>query len=383
MLVGGAVRDLLRDRPPRDFDIATDASIEEIRAQFRNSKTIGKRFPIVHTYFGNEVVEISSLKGEQDQDKYALIYEDASRRDFTVNALYYDIVDFKIIDPLGALDDVLEGRVVSIGDAAERFEEDPIRMLRAVKLEAKQGFALNSDIETTIREHQDWTSKVGSGRRYEELTRVLLDDNVIDILNSCHKYGLFAQLWPEGDQFMTQKDLPYFEEVRDSVPIVYSRGSFAKQSHTHLWMRLFMDSSFYKPTTSATELKTQLARFLGPLGMPFQNPIVDTLLWTSHIRLKSGVNPRVMALTSETRELLSYFAEQTTEEEREAVNLFVANLRPEKKRRRKRPRRGKAKLPPENVATQPKAAEATEDGKPKRRRRRRRRSRKKAKATEN
>ncbi len=376
LLVGGALRDLFRGRSPRDFDIATDASIDEIRAQFRNSKTIGKRFPIVHTYFGNEVVEISSLKGEPGRDKYALIYEDACRRDFTVNALYYDILNFKVIDPLGALEDIVEGRVVSIGDAAERFEEDPIRMLRAVKLEAKQGFELADDIETTIREHQDWTSRVGSGRRYEELTRVLLDDEVADILTSCHKYGLIRQLWPEGEELMKLKDLTYFEDVRDSVPIVYSRGSFAKQSHTHLWLRLFIDSPYYKPTPSPVELKAQLMRFLGPLGMPFQSPIIDALLWTSHIRLNTGVNPKVTALTGETRELLSYFADHTSEEESQRVAEFVTNLRPERKRRRRRTR-GKPKAKQQMTSK----ADGSTETRPKRKRRRRRR--KKAKVTEN
>lgn len=362
LLVGGALRDLYRDKTPRDFDIATDASIDEIRAQFRNSKTIGKRFPIVHTYFGNEVVEISSLKGEQALDRYQLIYEDACRRDFTVNAIYYDINDFSVIDPLDAIDDVHNGRVVSIGPPAERFEEDPIRMLRAVKLAAKQGFNLSEDVAATIRDHQDWTDKVGAGRRYEEITRVILDENAAGILETCRKHGLFVRLWPQGVQLLENLGLPYFEEARDNIPLIYSRGSFAKQSHTHLWLYLFLGSTYFEPSTSPAILRDQFARFLGPLGMPFQGPVVDAALWLSHAMLRTGIFPSAGALNGEIRELLLFFANRLDEEQRET--FIKAISKPRKRRRR---RRSKAE------GEQRAMANGDAPPKPKKRRRRRRR----------
>jgi len=378
LLVGGALRDLFRDKTPRDFDIATDASIDEIRAHFRNSKTIGKRFPIVHTYFGNEVVEISSMKGEPGQDKYELIYDDASRRDFTVNAIYYDIVDFKVIDPLDALEDLEAGRVVSIGDPAERFEEDPIRMLRAVKLAAKQGFSMGPELIATIRDHQDWTSQLGAGRRYEELTRVLLDEDATRILSMCDRYGLLERLWPEGKTFIDGLGLERLDTIRRQVPLVYTRGSFSKKSHTHLWLKLFLESSFYAETTSPVEIKNALIRFLGPLGMPFQGPILDAALWLNHVRTKSGTQPGSRGINGEVIELLTHLAEQASGKEAAALEALVERALSEKSQRKNRRRkRGKSKTKGEERNTKPE-----EGGKKRRRRRRRRRGPRKSKPTE-
>lgn len=194
-LVGGALRDLLRDREPRDFDVATNADINEIKALFRNSRMIGKRFPIVHTYFGGDLVEVSSLKAEGVNDKYQLLQADALQRDFTVNAIFYDINDFKLIDPLGAVEHVREGLVVPIGDVNEKFREDPIRMLRAIKLVVKQGFRFGPGVEQAIQDHLDGWDEVGPGRRYEELTRILLDREVIPMIEICRSVGLLSQMW--------------------------------------------------------------------------------------------------------------------------------------------------------------------------------------------
>jgi len=367
LLVGGAIRDLYRGKKPRDFDIATDASIEEIRAQFRNSKTIGKRFPIVHTYFGNEVVEISSLKGAEDLDKWELIHADASRRDFTVNAVYYDIVNFKVIDPLDALPDILEGRVVPIGEVTERFEEDPIRMLRALKLVAKQGFQLSREVEQTIREHQDWTTQLGAGRRYEELTRVFLDEDVANLLDLCHRHGLFERLWPQGLSLLKTKGIDYFVENQATIPIVFTRGSFAKQSHTHLWFRMYLDSPYFSPETSPVRNKSRFVAFLGPLGMPFQAPILDTLVWVGHLIGRTGVRPS--GLSGETRDLLSYYAEHLAGDDQERIEKFIETLPPAKKGRRQRSRKAQTK----NKVKAAPVIEETTAPKPKRRRRRRRR----------
>src|SRR5690606_2153482 len=168
-LVGGSVRDLLLGQRPKDFDIATDARPEQVRELFRNSRIIGRRFKIVHVRFGPEVIEVTTFRGrhgasepDADEDEtpasnqhparsesgmllrdnvYGSLEEDAERRDFTVNALYYTTEDFALYDFANGVDDLRQRVIRIIGDAATRYREDPVRMLRAVRFAAKLDFA--------------------------------------------------------------------------------------------------------------------------------------------------------------------------------------------------------------------------------------------------
>ncbi|HEY3521384.1 MAG TPA: polynucleotide adenylyltransferase PcnB [Rhodanobacteraceae bacterium] len=157
-LVGGAVRDLLLDGHPKDFDIATDATPEEVRKLFRNCRLIGRRFRLAHVIFGPEIVEVATFRGtgtEGEGDRHLVdgrivrdnvwgaIEEDALRRDFRVNALYYDIADFSIIDYVGGMQDLERRRLHLIGDPELRYREDPVRMLRAARLAAKLQFTID------------------------------------------------------------------------------------------------------------------------------------------------------------------------------------------------------------------------------------------------
>ena len=154
-LVGGAVRDLLLGGHPKDFDIATNATPEQIRGLFRNCRLIGRRFRLAHVVFGNEIVEVATFRGSEDNGKgdrhvvdgrivrdnvYGSIEEDTIRRDFTVNALYYDISDFSVRDDVGGLADLKARQMRLIGDPELRYREDPVRMLRAARLAAKLDF---------------------------------------------------------------------------------------------------------------------------------------------------------------------------------------------------------------------------------------------------
>ncbi|MEJ2655553.1 MAG: polynucleotide adenylyltransferase PcnB [Acidihalobacter sp.] len=151
-LVGGGVRDLLLGREPKDFDIATDAHPEEVRSLFRNCRLIGRRFRLAHVRFGSEIIEVATFRaphdgaedegaGELSEDGrilrdnvYGTFEQDAWRRDFTVNSLYYNIRDFSVVDHTGAMADIAEGQMRLIGDPQVRYREDPVRMLRAVQL---------------------------------------------------------------------------------------------------------------------------------------------------------------------------------------------------------------------------------------------------------
>jgi poly(A) polymerase len=157
-LVGGAVRDLLVGGHPKDFDIATSATPEEVRHLFRNSRLIGRRFRIAHVVFGREIIEVATFRANVDDGSgdrelheggrllrdnvFGTVEDDAVRRDFTANALYYAIDDFSVRDYTGGFDDVQNRVLKMIGDPEQRYREDPVRMLRAVRLAAKLGFLI-------------------------------------------------------------------------------------------------------------------------------------------------------------------------------------------------------------------------------------------------
>ncbi len=340
-LVGGALRDLLRDREPRDFDVATNASIAEIKALFRNSKMIGKRFPIVHTYFGSDLVEVSCLKADGDKDKYETLLADALLRDFTVNSIFYDINDFRVVDPLGAVDHVERGLVVPIGDMNLKFEEDPIRMLRALKLVVKQGFSLAEGVEKAIRSNVAGWQDVGPGRRYEEITRILLSDEASELLALCKEMTLLQEMWPQGFEIMENFGPNFFSDVNQGFPIHYSRGSFAKHSHTHLWFQLFMKSNRFSPVDSLPEARAAFDHFLGPLGMPFRQPVADAIFGISLI--KKGDKEPLTAISRESRQLIEKYAEKYDPELARQLPSDMGRKRkpkdrPKRKRRRRRNR---------------------------------------------
>ena len=159
-LVGGAVRDLLAGQEPKDFDVATDATPEQVKHLFRNCRLIGRRFRLAHVVFGREIIEVATFRANSDDGSgdrevhdggrvlrdnvYGTIEEDAVRRDFTANALYYAIEDFSVRDYVGGFDDVQARVMRLIGDPETRYREDPVRMLRAVRLAGKLGFEIDA-----------------------------------------------------------------------------------------------------------------------------------------------------------------------------------------------------------------------------------------------
>ena len=171
-LVGGCVRDLLLGREPKDFDVVTNASPEEVRKLFRNSRLIGRRFRLVHVGFGREIIEVATYRAMPNEsiddlddrtmksdagrilrdNVYGSREEDALRRDFTINSLYYNIADFSVIDYAGGVNDLRDGAIRMIGDPAIRYREDPVRMLRAVRFAAKLGLKIVDDTARPIVE---------------------------------------------------------------------------------------------------------------------------------------------------------------------------------------------------------------------------------------
>ena len=214
-IVGGAVRDLLLGVVPKDYDVATDAHPEEIHRLFRRSHLIGRRFKLVHVLFGQETVEVSTFRagegGEADahgrllrDNVYGTRVQDAARRDFTANALYYDPHDETVLDYHGGFADVRKKTMRIIGDPGLRFREDPVRMLRAVRFAAKLGFSIDQKTRAPIRELADLLENVPSARLFEEMLKLLLSGHSAACLAQLRKEGLHHGLLPLLDVVVEQ-----------------------------------------------------------------------------------------------------------------------------------------------------------------------------------
>ncbi|PSQ92419.1 MAG: polynucleotide adenylyltransferase PcnB [Proteobacteria bacterium SW_6_67_9] len=225
-LVGGGVRDLLLGRQPKDFDIATDATPEQVRALFRNCRLIGRRFRLAHVVFGRDVVEVatfradhSSADDEDDADVvrqddgrilrdnvFGTIEEDAFRRDFTVNALYYDISRFAVLDYTGALADLEAKRLRLIGDPEARYREDPVRMLRAARFAAKLGFDVDPATAAPIVECGPLLRDIPPSRLFDEVLKLFVTGHARASLEHLLRLDLLQYLFPGADAALKAGD---------------------------------------------------------------------------------------------------------------------------------------------------------------------------------
>ncbi|HUQ27408.1 MAG TPA: polynucleotide adenylyltransferase PcnB [Usitatibacter sp.] len=211
-VVGGAVRDLLLGIRPKDFDVATSATPEEVRSVFRRSRIIGRRFQIVHVLCGAETVETSTFRAhftreatEENTDEHGRMLsdnvfgtqaEDAMRRDFTVNALFYDPVKEEVWDYVHGLKDIKSKKLVMIGDPATRYREDPVRMLRAARLAAKLGLAIDAKTKEPIRGMRHLLENVPQARLFEEILKLLLSGNAVECVRVLRELELHHGLLP-------------------------------------------------------------------------------------------------------------------------------------------------------------------------------------------
>jgi poly(A) polymerase len=216
-IVGGAVRDLLLGLAPKDFDIATDATPEQVKALFRRAFIIGRRFRLVHVHVGNEVLEVSTFRAAQTGDDstdehgrllsdnvYGAQAEDAVRRDFTVNALYFDPGTESIWDYVGGFNDIRARRMKLIGPPVTRYREDPVRMLRAVRLAAKLGFTIEKRTEEPIARLAPLMQNVPPARLFDEVQKLLLSGHAVETVRSLRAHGLSKGLLPLLDVILEQ-----------------------------------------------------------------------------------------------------------------------------------------------------------------------------------
>jgi poly(A) polymerase len=222
-LVGGGVRDILLGFKPKDFDIATNATPEQVKDLFRNCRLIGRRFRLAHILFGREIIEVATFRGHHDaapekskdntktskqndegmllrDNIYGSIEEDAERRDFTINALYYSTKDFKVYDFANGVKDVEDRVIRLIGDPETRYREDPVRMLRAIRFATKLDMKICPETKAPIKELSSLMASIPAARMFEEFLKMFISGKAIANFEQLRDYNLFGYFFPVVDQ---------------------------------------------------------------------------------------------------------------------------------------------------------------------------------------
>lgn len=220
-LVGGAVRDLMLERQPKDFDVSTDARPQQIRRLFRNSRIIGRRFRLAHVYFREGIVEVSTFRRNPDPEAqdgapgdhlitddnvFGTPKEDAFRRDFTINALFYNIGDYSVIDYVGGIEDLEQGLIRAIGDPEIRFKEDPVRMLRAAEIAGRLDFEIEEKTAAAARKCRREIERASPARMAEEISQLLRSGSATPALSRAQDLGLQGVFLPEASPLLSDDD---------------------------------------------------------------------------------------------------------------------------------------------------------------------------------
>jgi poly(A) polymerase len=329
-LVGGGVRDLLLGKHPKDFDVATNALPEQVNELFRNCRLIGRRFRLAHIHFGREIVEVATFRGHHDQtddesvahvhngmivrdNVFGTLEEDAWRRDFSVNALYYNIADFSVIDYTGGIEDLQLKRLRMLGDAHLRCQEDPVRILRAIRFAAKLDFQLDTELVAAIDEQRDRLQAVPPARLFDELIKMFLGGHAEATLRLLVQYDLLQMLFAMSDQQLKAGDEQFYTfllqalkntdaRVQDDKPVTPA-FLFAAM----LWgpvnkHALQLQADGMSPVQSLQEagrgiLHAQVSQIAIPKR--FRLPIRE--IWTGQARIKNRRGRRVSWLIAHAR----------------------------------------------------------------------------------
>jgi len=309
-LVGGCVRDLLLGRQPKDFDVATSARPEEVRDLFRNSRIIGRRFRLVHVLFqGGKVIEVATFRRNPKDDKddgddpsellirsdnvFGVASEDAMRRDFTMNALFYDLEARQILDWCGGMEDVERRVVHTIGDPETRFREDPIRILRALKFAGRLGFAITPDVYDAIVFCREALALAARPRVSEEIMRLLRGGQARRTIYLAWETGVLDVLLPELSSLLYDEgaeDGPSTRQWRLLDFIDRRTAEVGPLDDSVLWTLLLLE-----PMKEACEG----ARDRGAAVADFLEPLVDRLAlsrrYVDNIRRIIAVMPRLVS----------------------------------------------------------------------------------------
>ena len=381
-LVGGCVRDLLIGRIPKDFDVATNAHPEQISSVFKNCRLIGRRFRLAHIHFGNEIIEVATFRaphhreGESLQHEdgrilrdnvYGTEHEDAWRRDFTVNALYYDSSDYSVRDHIGAMADIESRTLRIIGDANERYKEDPVRMLRAVRFAAKLGFTLEENTRKPIKALGSMLKDIPASRLFDEVLKLFHGAAAEKTFKQLREYGLLAYLFPLTDDYLEKnKDSSAEQLIIASLANTDARINEGKSVTpafllaAMLWgpmLQQLQAKSYKVPQHQAIHIAADqlLATQLQYTSIPRRFSIMMREIWQLQSRFETRWGKRPWRLLQHPRfraaydflllravagevesELADWWTEFQDGDEAQQKKMLKKNENPKKKRRRRR-----------------------------------------------
>ncbi len=388
-LVGGCVRDLLLGHEPKYFDVTTNASPEQVNKLFRRSRLIGRRFKLVHVRYGREIIEVATFRAppeteQQDEqgrivqdNVFGTLEQDAWRRDFTINALYYNIRDFSIIDYTGGIVDLEAGKIRLIGDVETRYREDPVRMLRAIRFIGKLGLQLEQKTEKAIPKLAHLLSDIPAARLFDESLKLYLTGNAAvthELL--CH-YGLFDYLFPQTAEVLHTEQDGYprtllikalentDQRIDDGKPVTpaFLFAALLWEPVRQRWQQHQANKIPIIPALqrAATDvISEQVQR----VAIPKRFTIVTRDIWTLQPRLEQRFGKRAfrllthpkfragydfLLLRSESGEPLTELADwwtriqDATEEEQQAMVNALSSSGPRRKPRRRRKKKPAAK----------------------------------------
>jgi poly(A) polymerase len=332
-LVGGCVRDILLGRHPKDFDVATDAHPEQVRALFDNCRLIGRRFRLAHVLYGRDVIEVATFRGYADADDphpasengriisdnvYGTLEQDVWRRDFTVNALYYNIADFSLIDYTGGLQDLHQRVIRLIGEPMQRYREDPVRMLRALRFAAKLGFEIEHGTSAPIYELGHLLEDVSPARLFDETLKLFHTGHAAESFRLLRQYGLLKYLFPSLEQTLSGGGYPYALEFVQQALINTDLRIRQEKSVTpaflfaaFLWPPLL--AAGYRqenPVLHPMELQrgsaALLARQCRHITVPRRLTAVMREIWVLQSRLQRNTGKRALVLLAHPRFRAAY-----------------------------------------------------------------------------
>jgi poly(A) polymerase len=329
-VVGGGVRDLLAGETPKDFDIATDAHPEDVKRIFRSCRLIGRRFVICHVRWGSEVVEVTTFRGditdehERDEtgriladNEYGTLETDAFRRDFTVNALYYDIRDYAILDFAGGLEDMQARLVRLIGDPELRYREDPVRMLRAVRIANKLGFEIEKTTAAPIPKLAGLLREIPPARLFDEVIKVLQSREALANLEGLHRYGLLKQILPVTDvamkdprhgEFMRQAMVNTAERIANeqTVSPAFLYAALLWPGVIREYQRLIQGEGQHPNVAIVQASESVLARTLSTIMIPKRFSLPMREIWALQPRLEQTRGGRAKRLLTHPRFRAAY-----------------------------------------------------------------------------
>lgn len=338
-LVGGCVRDLLLGLQPKDFDVATNAKPEEIKSLFNNCRLIGRRFRLAHIVFGRDVIEVATFRGHHSDEEdsgaqrskqndegmllrdnvYGSIEEDAQRRDFTVNALYYSIADFAIYDYANGLADLNQGLLRLIGDPEQRYREDPVRMLRAVRFATKLGLRIEDATRKPIKPLSGLLDNIPAARLFEEFLKLFLHRRALANFEYLLELNLFQYLFPVLKSALKNPESLEYQMVRQAFVDTDERLNQDKGVNPAY---LFAAILWYPVTARADEIILEsglteydayqvaaadaLSRQSRSISIPkrFSLPMRD--IWLLQLRLKQTQPKRAIRLLSHPKFRAAY-----------------------------------------------------------------------------